>query len=94
MEADGVGWWWNVPTSLLGWITLAGFLVFPSTFTSLQESDSIGESKGGRALQDAIKRIPLFGVAIGLCAIGIGGSFAMWYCHYGKKVWILSHILV
>lgn len=34
--------------AFFAWFTFAGYVVFPNTFTSLQTSNGLGGSKGGK----------------------------------------------
>jgi hypothetical protein len=40
VESDEIPWKYNVLASAANWILLAGYLVVPGTFTSLQKSDT------------------------------------------------------
>ncbi|THC94181.1 hypothetical protein EYZ11_006322 [Aspergillus tanneri] len=43
LELDYIPWFYNVPAYTTNWLLLAGYLVIPGTFTSLQESVALEE---------------------------------------------------
>jgi hypothetical protein len=74
IEAVHVQTGYNILAALSAWLTLAGFVVFPNTFTSLKASNTLGESEGGKLVQRAIQNISLLWVAGIFCVIGILGT--------------------
>ncbi|KAJ5640333.1 uncharacterized protein N7484_008195 [Penicillium longicatenatum] len=67
-------WTYNIYASAANWALLAGYLVVPGTFTSLEDSDELKQSlKGnyaGRMLLSTIQNPPLLVIACLFFAIG------------------------
>lgn len=82
----------NFYAALYSWVTLAGFIALPGTFTSLKSSGSLSDSKGGQVVQDAIQDVSLLAVSSILCLLGTVGSCWMWYKWRGNYVWLLARI--
>ncbi|KAG6902431.1 hypothetical protein C0995_016610 [Termitomyces sp. Mi166 len=52
----------NMMASFFTWILLAGFILFPGTFTSLQNSQAAASSEVGRQVLRAVAHVPLLSV--------------------------------
>ncbi|KAK6609670.1 hypothetical protein H4I96_03601 [Botrytis cinerea] len=63
---------YNLMASAMTWILLAGYLVLPSTFTSLQKSTAVAEKAGkaGNVVLGVYQNLPLLWVAAIFCLIG------------------------
>lgn len=82
----------NILASFFTWILLAGFLVFPGTFTSLQSVDP--NSKAASVILDSVNSIPLLVIA-GVCTgLGAGGMVWLWWRWRGNFVWLLNRIFL
>jgi hypothetical protein len=84
----------NVLAAIYSWVTLAGLIVFPGTFTSLANSDSLGNIKGGLVVQDAIQNIPLLPLAGFCCLTGTIGSCLLWRKWRKNYVWLVRQIFL
>jgi hypothetical protein len=86
----------NVLASLFVWILLAGYVVFPATFNSLQKSSY--DAKANTALKaEALKtarNLPLLYVAAVACGVGIVGCLWLWWKHRGNYVWVVNRIFL
>lgn len=60
------------------WITLAGFITLPNTFTSLQTSSILSEKKSSRIIQNTVSNLQLLPLANGFCLIGLLGIYFLW----------------
>ncbi|KAJ6168715.1 hypothetical protein N7497_001558 [Penicillium chrysogenum] len=78
MEADEISWQDNVLASTAHWILLAGYLVIPGTFTSLQKSDTIhnglADNEAGEWILNTIQNPPLLATA---CVLFVSGLAIM-----------------
>ncbi|EUC39966.1 hypothetical protein COCMIDRAFT_110018, partial [Bipolaris oryzae ATCC 44560] len=63
----------NILATIFLWTLLAGFVVFPGTFTSLQNTSSLNSSVLGRVVQRTIQNIPLLTVAALFFILGTAG---------------------
>jgi hypothetical protein len=79
---------------IFSWLILAGYVVLPNTFTSLQNADSLAATTGGKAIQDAVRNVPLLPFAGVLCCIGAAGSCWLWWLQRRNYVWLVSHIFL
>ena len=84
----------NIRAAVFSWITLAGFIVLPGTFTSLKNSESLEESESGKAVQVAVQNIPLLPVAAIWCLVGIIGSSWLWRKWCKNYVWLVTKIFL
>lgn len=80
--------------ALSNWVFLAGFVVFPGTFTSLGRAAVLSESQAGRAVQGVIRNMPLLVMGI-LCCL-VGGTGIGWTAWKSRKnyVWLVDRILM
>ncbi|EXJ56212.1 uncharacterized protein A1O5_12668 [Cladophialophora psammophila CBS 110553] len=84
----------NLLAAVFSWITLAGFIFLPGTFTSLKNSDTLGESKSGQAVQGAVQNIPLLPLA-GVCyLVGVIGSYCLWRRWRRNYIWLVGRIFL
>lgn len=86
----------NILASLFVWILLAGYIVFPATFNSLQKS-SLDAKADTRLKSEALKtarNLPLLYVAAVACGIGIVGCLWLWWKHRKNYVWVINRIFL
>lgn len=91
-QANHVNGWYNFFAALFAWLTLAGYVVFPNTFTSLKASTTLGESQGGKIVQKAVQNIPLVPVAAFCYIVGTVGTFWLWRKWRTNYVWLSQHL--
>ena len=99
----------TILASFFAWLLLAGFVVFPGTFTSLKESyesDSDSSSSASdddnlleQALStenilDSVRNVPLLVVGSVCCGIGVAGMVGLYFAHAGNYVWLLNRLFV
>ncbi|PNH26930.1 hypothetical protein BJF96_g9740 [Verticillium dahliae] len=85
---------YNVLAAICAWITLAGFIVLPNTFTSIEKSESLGRHYGGQALQETVRNVQLLPLAGVLCGIGLSGSCWLWWKWRKNYVWLIAHVFI
>jgi hypothetical protein len=83
----------NVLAGLSSWITCAGFVTLPNTFTSLRNSSSLEENVGGRIVQDAIRNLQLLPFNI-FCLSGLIGTCFLWRSHKTNYIWLIDHLFM
>ena len=85
---------YTIGAALFSWLILAGYLVLPNTFTSLQSSKTLSESKGGQLLQSTVHNVKLLPFAGVLCLIGVAGISRLWYKWRRNYVWLITYIFM
>ena len=79
---------------------LAGFLVIPGTFTSVQNSAAFKDAaenesdKVAHAILDGIKNVGLVWVSGAFCLIGALGCLWLWFAWRKNYVWLLNRIFL
>ncbi|CAI7631181.1 unnamed protein product [Penicillium pancosmium] len=97
-EEDQMDATYSITASAANWALLAGYLVIPGTFASLQTSKEIehvlASNKTGRAVFHTIQNPPLLGIACLFLASGIAAM--LWLLHFprlrGNYVWLTNKI--
>lgn len=84
----------NILAAASLWTVLAGFVVFPSTFTSLQNSSSLSNSVPGRAVQRTIQNIPLLVMAIFFFVVGMIGVAWLWRQRRHQHLWVADRLFL
>jgi hypothetical protein len=93
---DHVSPFHNFLASLCVWILLAGYIVFPATFTKLQ-NEEIEDKTNNRikaAALQTVRNVPLLYVASFACAIGVVGCLWLWWKHRKNYVWVINRIFL
>ncbi|KAJ5642528.1 hypothetical protein N7490_006528 [Penicillium lividum] len=91
---------YNITASAANWILLAGYLVVPGTFTSLQNSTKVKSAletnSAGRAVLQTIQNPPLIVIACLFLAGGIGAL--AWLLHFPRLrsnyLWLVNKIFL
>ncbi|KAH8756143.1 hypothetical protein BGZ57DRAFT_909417 [Hyaloscypha finlandica] len=84
----------NILASFFTWILLAGFVIFPGTFTSLSTSDKINGNHTAAEVLKSIKHVQLLVIAGVCCGIGAGGMIWLWWRWRENFVWLLNKIFM
>ncbi|TVY56181.1 hypothetical protein LSUE1_G009381, partial [Lachnellula suecica] len=84
----------NIAASFFTWILLAGFVIFPGTFTSLQSLDTSSDSTTTTAILKSVKHIPLLVIASISSILGALGMLWLWFVHRANFVWLLNRIFL
>lgn len=92
----------NILAAFFGWFVLAGFVVFPGTFTSLQEelatnpaqSSSSSSPTATALLLHSVQNLPLLIVAAVVCGLGALGLLWLTYRWRSNYVWLLNKIFL
>ncbi|KAJ5829119.1 hypothetical protein EN45_024800 [Penicillium chrysogenum] len=90
----------SITVGAANWALLAGYLVIPGTFTSLQTSNQVEKTlqtnRTGRAVLHMIQNPPLLAIA---CLLFVSGIAAlMWLMHFpklrGNYPWLINKVFV
>ncbi|EGR45850.1 uncharacterized protein TRIREDRAFT_110651 [Trichoderma reesei QM6a] len=103
LQQDDIPLLHNILASVFVWLLLAGFLVFPGTFTSLQASvdkqgdgdnDHTFSKEAAKLIVKSIKNIPLLVIAIVMCCISAIGMLVLTMLHAKNYVWIVNKLFL
>jgi hypothetical protein len=84
----------NILAGLFAWLTLAGYVVFPGSFTSIKKSNSLDDSKSGRIVKDVVRYASLLPLAGLCCLVGISGTIWMWRRWRKNYVWLVGRLFL
>lgn len=84
----------NMMASFFTWILLAGFVLFPGTFTSLRNAQADISSEVGKEVLNAVAHVPLFVIAFICCGIGATGMCYLWWRWMYNYVWLVNRIFL
>ncbi|KAL4888209.1 hypothetical protein BDV59DRAFT_211419 [Aspergillus ambiguus] len=98
VELDCMPWYYNLLAGLGHWLLLAGYLVIPGTFTSLQKSkaleDRLYDSEAGKTVLHTIQNPPLVGIAVGLLVLGsLLLGWAFWE-NRSNYIWLIDRVFM
>ena len=85
----------NILASFFGWIMLAGFIVFPGTFTSLAQLKNdavVQQTPGASNILDTVQSLPLLVVAAVCCGIGYLGDIWLSVRWKNNYVWLINRV--
>jgi hypothetical protein len=94
VQANDAPLWDSVRAAFFSWLTLAGYVVFPGTFTSLKSSQTLAASNGGKFIQQTVKNVPLAVIAGLCCLFGTVGTTWLWYIWRHNAIWLVAHIFL
>lgn len=87
----------NIYASLLSWCILAGFVVVPGTFTSIQEltdDPAVVANEAASTLLNSVKNVPLLVIAAVCCGIGVAGMMWLAWRWRQNYVWLLNRLFL
>ncbi|OQU97174.1 hypothetical protein CLAIMM_03150 [Cladophialophora immunda] len=99
LELDEIPRRHNFYASLFTWLILAGYIVFPGTFTSLKSSNSVQEAASkthaGEIILDTVQNASLLWIAGACCLFGVVGIALLWKRWKRNYIWptLLNAIL-
>ncbi|KAH7026873.1 hypothetical protein B0J12DRAFT_359661 [Macrophomina phaseolina] len=100
VRLDEIPRWHNILCAFCTWILLAGYLVFPATFTKVQARVD-GEIDDGRDrdavtvfVASAVKNVGLLWVAGICCVVGAAGLVWLWIRWWWHYIWLLNRVFL
>jgi hypothetical protein len=84
----------NILATASLWTLLAGFVVFPGTFTSLQNTSSLSSSVPGRVVQRTIQNVPLLAIAVFFFLLGMVGVGWLWQQRRRQYLWLADKVFL
>jgi hypothetical protein len=98
LELEEMPWLHNVFANLFTWLLLAGYIVFPATFTTLRKSNAVNSvanhNHAGEVILDKFQNLPLLIIAGICCFVGVSGIAALWWIQCGNYVWLVNRIFL
>ncbi|KAL0957983.1 hypothetical protein HGRIS_000160 [Hohenbuehelia grisea] len=99
LAQDGIPLLHNIATSFFTWILLAGFVLFPGTFSKVREVDVDDSGSDGLSLVKAhllrsVQHMSIFVIAWVCCGIGAFGMLFMWIRWRSNYIWIVNRIFL
>ncbi|CAG9949612.1 unnamed protein product [Clonostachys rosea f. rosea IK726] len=100
LSQDTIPRWHNISAAFCVWLLLAGFLVFPGTFTSIQDSleesgdDTWSPDKTAGKILDGVKNIPLLVIATVCCAVAAIGMIILALVHVRNYIWLVNRLFM
>ncbi|KAI3571434.1 hypothetical protein IWW34DRAFT_291847 [Fusarium oxysporum f. sp. albedinis] len=94
VESHEVPLRWNFLASISNWLLLAGFIVFPGTFTSISRSRLLDHNQAGRVIQRAVRNVPLLYIGSLSCIVGILGILWAWWNLKHNWFWLVYRIFL
>ncbi|CAF3656550.1 unnamed protein product [Fusarium graminearum] len=84
---------YKLAAAFLNWLSLAGFVLLPGTFTSLNQAIVV-ETQAGREMQKAVQNTPLIAISVICCFVsGAGIGHVIWKCQH-NPVWLVDRIFM
>ncbi|KAI8717987.1 hypothetical protein NCS52_00876200 [Fusarium sp. LHS14.1] len=80
--------------AVANWLFLAGFVVFPGTFTTISQATALGDSQAGRVVQHAVQNMPLLVVGSLCCFIGGVGIGWIGWSQKHNYIWLIDRIFI
>ena len=89
----------NILASLFQWILLAGYLVLPATFNSINRSKDVQSSSdsgnfAAKAALATVRNVPLLYIGAFSAGIGLIGKTWLWCAHRPNYVWLVNKIFL
>ncbi|KAH8702896.1 hypothetical protein GQ44DRAFT_558279, partial [Phaeosphaeriaceae sp. PMI808] len=96
LSLDAVPQTHNIVAALSVWILLAGYIVFPATFTKIQGPayDDKAHTQLEKAALNTVRNVPLLYIAAVACGLGVLGCVWMWWVHRRNYVWVVNRIFM
>ncbi|KAG2148145.1 uncharacterized protein EDB93DRAFT_1085110 [Suillus bovinus] len=91
LALDDIPQMFNIMASFFTWILLAGFVLFPGTFTSLQQQQLSGVEA---QVLNVVSNISLYVIAWICTGIGSIGMIWLWWRWQKNYIWIVNRIFV
>lgn len=98
LDLDFIPWYFNIASGVANWVLLAGYLVIPGTFTSLQKSDtlngSLSNTETGQAIIGTIQNPPILVIA---CSFLVAGAACMLWLFWERRdnyIWLINRLFM
>lgn len=93
LELDNIPMWHNFLAIVSSWLLLGGYVVFPSTFTSIQNSEALKE-RVDKVVSNAVNNQPLLVVGGVCCLIGASSMLRLSWLWRKNYEWLLNRTIM
>lgn len=98
LELENIHWSYNFLSSFASWVLLAGYLVIPGTFTTLQKSENLKsglrDGRTGRAILSTIQNPPLVAIACSFLSIGASIMVYLFFRWRHNYFWLINRLFL
>lgn len=98
LEQDEMPWFHGILASLFTRLLLAGYIVFPGTFTSLRTSNVIkstaNRNKTEKHILDTVQNVPLLWLAGFCCVFAASGMAGLWLRWKTNYDWLVKRLFL
>jgi hypothetical protein len=97
LDMDKVPRLHNILSSFFTWILLAGFIIFPGTFTTISglgNDAAVQTNQTASTVIASVKNIPLLAIAGACTGLGALGMVWLWWYWRHNYVWLLNKIFL
>lgn len=94
LSLDNIPAAYNLLSSVFTWILLAGYVLFPGTFTTIREKGPEGRNDAERWILDTMKNAPLLWVAVICTGVGTLGMLGLWARWRKNYIWVANRIFL
>ncbi|MCJ1431187.1 hypothetical protein MMC27_000538 [Xylographa pallens] len=87
----------NVCASFFTWLLLAGYVVFPATFTTVNKDNKItqaAQTELERQILTEVRNAPLLYIAAACCIVGSSGMIWLWFKWRSNYIWMINRIFL
>ncbi|MCJ1384488.1 hypothetical protein MMC17_007605 [Xylographa soralifera] len=87
----------NIYASFFTWLLLAGYVVFPATFTTVNKSNKItqaAQTELERQILSEVRNAPLLYIAAVCCIVGSSGMIWLWWKWRSNYIWMINRIFL
>lgn len=93
LELDDIPTWHNFLAIISSWLLLGGYVVLPSTFTSIYNSEALKE-RVDKVVSNAVNNLPLLVVGGVCCLIGAFSVLRLSWLWRKNHEWLLNRIIM
>ncbi|KAE8384240.1 hypothetical protein BDV23DRAFT_177204 [Aspergillus alliaceus] len=94
LELDTIHWLYNVLASAANWALLAGYLIIPGTFTTLQKSSAFENTMDStfqaKAILSSVQNPPLAAIACTFFFTGLISMLCLYRRWAGNYIWVIN----
>ncbi|KAH6869886.1 hypothetical protein B0T10DRAFT_417984 [Thelonectria olida] len=95
LDMDEIHWVYSTAAASCSWFLLAGYLISPSTYTSISESDTLNNTgKVGKSLMKAVQNVPLIVIASVFCFVATSGLVFLWRQNQNNYFWVKRYVVI